>query len=83
MPRKQAETQSIDELARQIGRIASAIYPTDSTGGHDDGGCYVTSLTEAVMGATKALHSIAESNGKIADGLHAIAEAMEANKHAS
>ena len=72
-----AHTPDINELARQAGRIASAIHPPDTMGGHDETGGYVTSLTEAVMGVTKALTLIANSNHDIADGLREIAVSIK------
>jgi len=71
--------KAIAELARQAGRIASAIYPPDSTGGEDETDTHVTSLAEAIMGVTKALVMISASNDNIAEGLMEIAAAIKGN----
>lgn len=48
----------VDKLARSTRRIADAITP-NIAGGKDDAGGHVESLTEAVMGMTSGLLSIA------------------------
>lgn len=56
----------VDKLVMAVGGLDRAVTPrsygnTLMTGGHDDTGGYVTSLTEAVMGVTAGLCKIAES----------------------
>lgn len=59
-------------IAPAIARIAEAITP-NVAGDHDASGGYVSSLTEAVMGATAGLQSIAAA-------IHHLAEAIESKE---
>ena len=59
----------VSGIAPAVARIADAITH-NVVGNHDASGGYVTSLTEAVMGATAGLQSIA-------DAIHHLAEAIE------
>lgn len=47
------------EIAQSLNSIANAITPTDALPGSDAAGGHVASLTEAIMGVTSALVSIA------------------------
>ena len=58
-----------DELTSAIRSIASAIMPSDSAGGRDETGAYVTSLTEAVMGMTSGLVAIAAALNNVAEAI--------------
>lgn len=50
------------ELAKSIDRVASAITPIGIGNGQDATGGFVESLTEAMMGVTAALMTIAEKS---------------------
>lgn len=58
---------AVQYMAMGIHKIANAITPsgvapaTDATGGH------VASLTEAVMGATRAMQNIADATNRLSD----------------
>lgn len=63
---------AVADVARQSRSIANAITPTGASGGVDAMGGHVESLTEAVMGMTKALcaigfaiESVAAAIGKV------------------
>jgi hypothetical protein len=59
----------IDKLAHRVKQVANAITPPDAAPGRDNHASVVCSLTEAVM-------SLASSVDGVAEGLHAIAEAI-------
>jgi hypothetical protein len=58
----------IDHLSRSARRIADAITP-NITGGKDEAGGHVESLTEAVMGMTNGLCRIASSIESLAEAV--------------
>ena len=51
--------EELSAIAEALNNIAYAIYPPRTMGAHDDTDGYVSSLTEAMMGHTKALNNIA------------------------
>lgn len=59
-------TPKNEEMARAIRLLANAITPTNVVGSHDETGGFVTSHTEAVMGLTAAMMSIANSISELA-----------------
>jgi hypothetical protein len=58
----------LGELALATDRVALAITP-DASPGTDASGGVVMSLTEAVMGITSGLHSVAESISDLAQAV--------------
>lgn len=60
-------SEQIEKLTDAVKRIPTAIYPSDSGGGHDETGGYITSLTEAVMGLTAGLCKIADAINRYTD----------------
>lgn len=56
-------------LYQGLKSIANAITPFDASGNRDAAGGYVTSLTEAVMGNTKAMVRVAEALENIAEAI--------------
>ena len=63
--------RAVTEAIREVAHAITA----DAMPGHDAMGGHIASLTEAVMGATAALHA---GLGDVATWLHAIAAAIEA-----
>lgn len=63
---KDSYAQAFD-IAQAATRIADAITPLHAAPGKDAMGGTVTSLTEAVMGVTAALESIAAALNRLAD----------------
>lgn len=59
---------AIVKIPNSLKSIARAILP-DAAGGSDASGSHVDSLTEAVMGVTAGLVSIAEALNNVADAL--------------
>jgi hypothetical protein len=62
-------TPEIEKMTGAIRQLADAITPTNAAGSHDASGGYVTSHTEAVMGLTAAMQSIASSISDLADAV--------------
>lgn len=60
---------ALDRMADQICNIANAIAPITAIAGEDALGGHVTSLTEAVMGTTAGLVSIAAAITELADAV--------------
>lgn len=60
----------IDDLARNVKKIASAITPLDAAAGKDATGGTVASLTEAVMGVTGGLVQIANAIQSLAEAVN-------------
>ena len=58
-----------ENLIIAIGDLANTITATDAFAGHDATGGHVASLTEAVMGITAGLVSIASSIDNLADAV--------------
>ncbi len=63
------KTPEIEKMTGAIRQLADAITPTNAAGSHDASGGYVTSHTEAVMGLTAAMQSIASSISDLADAV--------------
>lgn len=63
---KQTELEQITGAIRQL---ADSITPTNVAGSTDASGGFVSSHTEAVMGLTSAMQSIASSIGELADAI--------------
>lgn len=64
----------IDSLARAARSVAHAITPLDASPGHDAAGGTVASLTEAIMGVSVGLHSIADAIIELSEAVHARGE---------
>ena len=60
------KTTEIEKMTGAIRQLADAITPTNAAGSIDASGCHVTSHTEAVMGLTAAMQSIAGSISELA-----------------
>jgi hypothetical protein len=58
-----------EETAQAIYRLATAITPPGALGSNDATGCYVESLTEAIMGNTSAMMRLAESIDELTETL--------------
>lgn len=80
--------ETAEGMVGALREVASAIRPLDASAGKDEAGGVITSLTEAAMGHTAGLYRLAESMDRmidgplgeltrVADGLFAIAEAIE------
>lgn len=54
-------------LAKGFSLLANAITPIRSVGATDASGCYVESLTEAVMGLTSAVFQVAKEIEYLSD----------------
>jgi hypothetical protein len=63
------KTDELDRLSRSLKSIANAITPLDACGAHDEEGGFVSSLTEAIMGHTKAV-------GRVANAIESLADAV-------
>jgi hypothetical protein len=60
---------AVDDLAREVGKIADAITPTHVAPGQDENGGHVGCLTEAVMGVTGGLMAIASAIQELAEAV--------------
>lgn len=69
-----------NEINHALRQIANAITPLDTSGSSDAVGGFVTSLTEASMGHTKALVQVADSLNNIAQSIDNLADALKQNK---
>ena len=69
MPTGPAPASPIYKLADAIKKVADAITPGDAYGGVDTEGTDVFSLTEAVMGVTSGLTSIASAINRLAEAV--------------
>ena len=61
--------EDAEVLYQGLRNIANSITPMSAAGSMDATGGYVSSLTEAVMGHTKAVVRVAEALESIADAL--------------
>jgi methyl-accepting chemotaxis protein len=59
----------IGEMTEAIQHLADAITPTNATGAVDASGGFVSSHTEALMGLTSSMQSIANSISDLADAI--------------
>lgn len=60
---------SLDHISQKVDRLARAVFPSETIGGADAVGGYVMSLSEAIMGNTGGLVSIAQSLETISEKL--------------
>jgi hypothetical protein len=58
-----------EEIAQAVGRLATAITPPGALGTTDSSGVYVDSLTEAIMGNTSGLITLAQSIDELTETL--------------
>ncbi len=56
----------VDSLSRSTRTIAGALCASDSRGGHDVAGGYVTCVSSALMGVTSGLFEIAAAVDRLA-----------------
>jgi hypothetical protein len=74
------QVEAMKALAHGVKLIASSITPVNALGTYDSAGQYVSSLTEALMGITRDLTTVADvmdsSAGEVNSGLVDIAEAI-------
>ena len=61
--------EDVETLYQGMRNIANSITPMTASVSIDAAGAYVSSLTEAVMGNTKALIRVADALDNIADAL--------------
>lgn len=87
MPRKKTTPQELPpseddvlELARQIHRVAHAIFPQDAAPSTDRHGGYIASLTEAVMSCSRSFSDIASALDGVASALDDVANAIADHK---
>jgi len=62
-------SESLDTISVKVDRLARAVFPSETIGGADAVGGYVMSLSEAIMGNTGGLVSIAQSLETISEKL--------------
>lgn len=74
---KVPQQEQLDNLHNALCKIANSITPSDASPGTDATGGHVASLTEAVMGHTKAMLTVAEALTEISDSIDGIAFQLE------
>lgn len=66
---KTVDKEDIETLYQGLRNIANSVTPMNASGSIDAAGGFVTSLTEAVMGNTKAMVRVAEALEHIAEAI--------------
>jgi len=74
---KVSQQEQLEDLCHALCKIANSITPIDASPGVDLMGGYVASLTEAVMGHTKAMLSVATALAEISNSIENVAFQFE------